>query len=83
VKWRAVGSLGVVAFAAGSAGVRALPHTHTVNGGWPDDVRFVLIAKQRIPEGTPGSFVFSQSMYGVQPFSSKELEDGAICSPTT
>jgi len=85
-KWRAVGFVAVVvAFPVGLAAHWAVDYVYQptrVNGGWPDDMRWVLVAKQRIPKGTPGSFVFSQSMYATTPLRRKELEDGAICSPT-
>jgi Flp pilus assembly protein CpaB len=41
----------------------------------------VLVAKQLIPAGTPGSIVASQSMYAPTTLPKKEVEIGAIADP--
>ena len=42
----------------------------------------VLVAKQLIPAGTPGSLVASQSMYAPTTLPNKEVEVGAISDPS-
>jgi Flp pilus assembly protein CpaB len=42
----------------------------------------VLVAKQLIPKGTPGSIVASQSMYAPTTLPRKEVEVGAIADPS-
>jgi Flp pilus assembly protein CpaB len=42
----------------------------------------VLIAKQTIPAGTPGTIVASQGMYAPTTLPRKEVEEGAIADPT-
>lgn len=42
----------------------------------------VLVAKQLIPQGTPGSIVASQSMYAPTTLPRKEVEVGAIADPS-
>lgn len=42
----------------------------------------VLVAKQLIPAGTPGSLVASQSMYAATTLPAKEVEVGAIADPS-
>jgi len=42
----------------------------------------VLVAKQLIPRGTPGSIVASQSMYAPTTLPRKEVEVGAIADPS-
>jgi Flp pilus assembly protein CpaB len=42
----------------------------------------VLVAKQLIPKGTPGSLVASQSMYAPTTLPRKEVEVGAIADPS-
>jgi len=42
----------------------------------------VLVAKQLIPAGTPGSLVASQSMYAPTTLPQKEVEVGAISDPS-
>jgi Flp pilus assembly protein CpaB len=42
----------------------------------------VLIAKQTIPAGTPGTIVANQSMYAPTTLPKKEVEEGAIADPT-
>ncbi len=42
----------------------------------------VLVAKQLIPAGTPGSLVASQSMYAATTLPAKEVEVGAISDPS-
>jgi Flp pilus assembly protein CpaB len=41
----------------------------------------VLVAKQLIPQGTPGTLVASQSMYQATTLPAKEVEVGAIADP--
>jgi hypothetical protein len=84
MKWRAVGFAAFVSVVLAAILLAGSVESHRarVSLGWPDDTRWVLVAKQRIPKGTPGSFVFSQSMYATTPHRRKELEGGAICSPT-
>ncbi len=41
----------------------------------------VLIAKQTIPEGTPGTIVATTGMYAPTTLPKKEVEEGAIASP--
>jgi Flp pilus assembly protein CpaB len=42
----------------------------------------VLVAKQLIPKGTPGTLVASQSMYAPTTLPRKEVEVGAIADPS-
>jgi Flp pilus assembly protein CpaB len=42
----------------------------------------VLVAKQLIPAGTPGSLVASQSMYAATTLPAKEVEVGAVSDPS-
>ena len=42
----------------------------------------VLVAKQLIPKGTPGSIVASQTMYAPTTLPRKEVEVGAIADPS-
>jgi Flp pilus assembly protein CpaB len=42
----------------------------------------VLVAKQLIPQGTPGSVVASQGMYTASTLPAKEVEVGAISDPS-
>jgi Flp pilus assembly protein CpaB len=42
----------------------------------------VLVAKQLIPNGTPGSIVASQAMYQATTLPAKEVEVGAIADPS-
>lgn len=42
----------------------------------------VLVAKQLIPAGTPGTLVASQSMYAATTLPSKEVEVGAVADPS-
>jgi Flp pilus assembly protein CpaB len=42
----------------------------------------VLIAKQTIPAGTPGTIVATQGMYAPTTLPKKEVEEGAIADPT-
>jgi Flp pilus assembly protein CpaB len=42
----------------------------------------VLVAKQLIPQGTPGTLVASQSMYAPTTLPQKEVEVGAISDPS-
>jgi Flp pilus assembly protein CpaB len=42
----------------------------------------VLVAKQLIPAGTPGSIVASQSMYAATTLPAKEVEVGAVADPS-
>jgi Flp pilus assembly protein CpaB len=42
----------------------------------------VLVAKQLIPKGTPGNIVASQSMYAPTTIPRKEVETGALNSPS-
>ena len=41
----------------------------------------VLVAKQTIPAGTPGSIVANQLMYAATTLPKKEVEEGAVASP--
>jgi hypothetical protein len=41
----------------------------------------VLVAKQLIPQGTPGTLVVSRSMYAPTTFPPEEVEVGAISDP--
>jgi len=42
----------------------------------------VLVSKQTIPAGTPGTIVQSQAMYAPTTLPKKEVEEGAIADPT-
>lgn len=42
----------------------------------------VLVAKQLIPAGTPGTLVASQSMYAATTLPAKEVEVGAVADPS-
>ena len=42
----------------------------------------VLVAKERIPKGTPGSVIASQSMYAPTTLPRKEVEVGSIADPS-
>jgi Flp pilus assembly protein CpaB len=42
----------------------------------------VLVAKQLIPAGTPGSIVATQSMYAATTLPAKEVEVGAVADPS-
>lgn len=81
--WRAAGFLLVVAvlvFAVGFAIVLRTDRYPTRNAGG-DPPLPVLVAKQPIPKGTPGSLVLSRSMYVATTLTPKELEVGAISDP--
>jgi hypothetical protein len=54
-------------------------HRTRVSGSTP--VAPVLVAKQLIPKGTPGSLIASQSMYASMVLLTKEREVGAISDP--
>lgn len=68
----------VVAFAVGLA-VYSDRYRARVHTG--DILPPVLVAKQFIPKGTPGSLIASQSMYEPTTLPKKEYEDGAIADP--
>ena len=74
-KWTSVGFVSVVL-----APILLFAYAHhyrtRVSGGTP--IASVLVAKQRIPKGTPGSIVLSQSMYAATTLPPKEREDGAF-----
>lgn len=79
MKWRAVGFVGVVLAAV----VLLLAYVNLdgrtrVSRSTPVPV---LVAKQLIPKGTPGSLIASQSMYAPMVLLTKELEVGAIADP--
>jgi hypothetical protein len=79
MKWRAVGLVGVVVvFAAGFAGYRVGHKPPTVEHvGTP-----VLVAKQLIPKGTPGSVVATNGMYAATTPPVEEVEVGAVADPS-
>ena len=76
MKWRAVGFVSVVLAVTLLLAYVNHDHRTRVSGSTP--IAVVLVAKQRIPTGTPGSIVLSQSMYAATTLPPKEREDGAF-----
>jgi len=78
MKWRVVGLVViVVVFAVGFAGYRADHHRTGETTG-----ALVLVAKQLIPKGTPGSIVATNRMYEPTTVPPEEAEDGAVSDPS-
>lgn len=83
MKWRAVGFVSVV-LAAILLAAYADRHRVVVNGGGAPgyEPTSVLVAKQRIPKGTPGLIVATNGMYQATTLPSKEVEVGAVADPS-
>jgi hypothetical protein len=72
-----------LALAIASAGVLGLSRSHyRARVGGENAPTPVLVAKQLIPKGTPGSIVASQAMYAPTTVPRKETEVGSIADPS-